>query len=84
MTIELKFETWLAAQQHRDDFTGDLARALSSKTIVEKLPTRKHNEHSAWVNIVVGIGQPVFIQSFNDAWREYVAEKQRVEDVDSK
>ena len=55
----LKFEKWLINQQYRDDLIGDLARVLSMQNIDRKLSRRKSDEHKNWVEIVIGIAEPL-------------------------
>ena len=72
----LKFEKWLINQQYRDDLIGDLARVLSMQNIDRKLSRRKSDEHKNWVEIVIGIAEPGYIAVFNEAWQEFLLDKE--------
>jgi hypothetical protein len=72
----LKFENWLIIQQYREDLIGDLARVLSMQNIDRKPSRRKLDEHKKWAEIIVGIAQPGYIAVFNEAWQEFLLEKE--------
>jgi hypothetical protein len=76
----LKFEEWLVDQQYREDLIGDLARILSMQKIEQKISRRKPDEHKNWSEIVIGIPEPGYIAAFNEAWQEFLLEKQAVKD----
>jgi hypothetical protein len=77
--VFLKFEEWLVDQQYREDLIGDLARLPDMQNSVQKISRRKPNEHNFWADIVIGISEPGLIPVFNDAWKEYILEKQAAE-----
>jgi hypothetical protein len=77
----LKFEEWLTNQQHREDPTGDLAHVLSTQDVNNHSSRRKPDEHKNWVDIVVGISEPGYISVFNEAWQEFLLEKQAETDL---
>ena len=70
------FEEWLVGQQYREDLIGDLARLPSMQNIVRKPSRRKLDEHKDWADIVVGISEPGYIAVFNEAWQEFLLEKE--------
>jgi hypothetical protein len=72
----LRFEAWLINQQDRQDFVGDLARVLNKPDIERKFPGRKRDEHQNWADIVIRIAQPGHVDAFNEAWQEFLLEKQ--------
>ncbi len=72
----LKFEEWLVDQQHREDRIGDLARILSMQKFEPKDSRRKPNEHKNWVDIVIRLAEPGYIPVFNEAWQEFLLEKE--------
>ncbi len=76
----LRFEEWLINQQYREDLIGDLARVLCMQNIERKPSRRKPDEHKNWAEIVVGIAEPGYIPVFNEAWQEFLLEKQAVKD----
>jgi hypothetical protein len=76
----LRFEEWLINQQYREDLIGDLARVLCMQNIERKPSRRKPDEHKNWAEIVVGIAEPGYIAVFNEAWQEFLLEKQAVKD----
>ena len=72
----LKFEKWLINQQYRDDLIGDLACVLSMQNI-DRIPSRrKQDEHKNWAEIVIGITEPGYIAVFNEAWQEFLLDRQ--------
>lgn len=72
----LRFEAWLIDQQERADLVGNLARVLSQQEGSYKLPGRKIDEHKNWADVVVRTNQPGHIDAFNEAWQEFVLERQ--------
>ena len=76
----VRFEEWLANQQYREDLIGDLARLPSMQNIVRRPSRRKPDEHKNWADIVVGISDPGYIAVFNQAWQEFLLEKQAAKD----
>ena len=76
----VRFEEWLIGQQYREDLIGDLARVLSMQNFDRKPSRRKPDEHKNWAEIVVGIAEPGYIPVFNEAWQEFLLEKQAVKD----
>ena len=76
----LRFEEWLFDQQYRDDLIGDLARVLSMQNIDRKPSRRKSDEHKNWVEIVIGIAEPGYIAVFNEAWQEFLLDKEAAAD----
>ncbi len=72
----LRFEEWLLSQQYREDLIGDLARVPSMQNIDHKASKRKSDEHKDWADIVIRIAEPGHIAVFNDAWQEFLMEKQ--------
>ena len=76
----VRFEEWLANQQYREDFIGDLARLPSMQNIDRRPSRRKHNEHKNWAEIVIGIAEPGYITVFNEAWQEFLMEKEAAAD----
>jgi hypothetical protein len=80
--MSLKFEEWLAVQHEREDYIGAFARGLNVDSIGEKLPRRKHNEHAIWVNIVISMGQPEYVTTFNVAWQEFLLAKEAAEEAE--
>jgi hypothetical protein len=76
----LKFEKWLINQQYREDLIGDLARVLSMQNTDSKLSRRKLDEHKKWTEIIVGIAEPGYIAVFNEAWQEFLLDKEAAAD----
>ena len=76
----LRFEEWLINQQYRDDLIGDLARVLSMQNIDRKTSRRKSDEHKNWAEIVIGIAEPGYIAVFNEAWQEFLLDKEAAAD----
>jgi hypothetical protein len=76
----LKFEEWLIEQQQREDFVGDLARAPDMRKVDHKPSRRKSDEHKYWADIVIRLAQPGQVAAFNDAWQEFLLEKQAAEE----
>jgi hypothetical protein len=76
----LKFEKWLINQQYRDDLIGDLARVLSMQNTDRKPSRRRLDEHKKWVEIIVGIPEPGYIAVFNEAWQEFLLDKEAAAD----
>jgi hypothetical protein len=76
----LRFETWLHDQQYREDSVGHLARASGMHNVIHKPSRRKPDEHKNWVDVVVTIAGPGYIDGFNDAWQEYLLAKQTAND----
>ena len=76
----LRFEEWLFDQQYRDDLIGDLARVLSMQNIDRKPSRRKLDEHKNWAEIVIGIAEPGYIAVFNEAWQEFLLDRQAATD----
>jgi len=76
----VRFEEWLVDQQYREDLIGDLARLPSMQNIDRKPSRRKRNEHKNWAEIVIGIAEPGYITVFNQAWQEFLLEKQAAKD----
>jgi hypothetical protein len=74
--IILKFEEWLIDQQDREDLIGDLARVLSMQDLEQKSSKRKSDEHKKWADIVIRIPEPRFRDVFNEAWQEFLLEKE--------
>ncbi len=72
----LKFEEWLTDQQYREDFVGDLARSPDIRNEDLRPSKRKNDEHKYWADIVTKLSQPGFVAAFNDAWQEFLLEKQ--------
>jgi hypothetical protein len=72
----LKFEEWLIHQQDREDFVGDLARALVASEIIIKPSGRRTDEHKNWADLVIGMAQPEHVATFNVAWQEFLLQKQ--------
>ena len=72
----VRFEEWLVNQQYRDDLIGDLARILSMQNIERKSSKRKKDEHKNWADIVIGIAEPGYIAAFNEAWQEFILQRQ--------
>jgi len=72
----LKFEDWLLHQQHREDFVGDLARVVDRQEVIHRSSRYRHDEHKNWADIVVRIAQPGYIEAFNEAWQEFLSDKQ--------
>lgn len=77
----LKFEEWLAKQQHRKDLVGELARLPSMQNMDEKSSRRKADEHKRWADLVIGSADPGQIAVFNEAWQEFLLAKQAVFDA---
>lgn len=77
--MSLKFEDWLVEQQGRKDHVGAFARGLNVDGFAEKSSRRKHNEHATWVDVVIAMGQPEYVISFNVAWQEFTEDKAAVE-----
>lgn len=80
-TVILKFEEWLVDQQTRKDPVGDLAHVLSMQDMDRQLSKRKPDEHKKWVDVVIGIQKPEFIDIFNEAWQEFLLAKQLSKDA---
>ena len=76
----VRFEEWLANQHYREDLIGDLARLQSMQNIEHKPSRRKPDEHKNWADIVVGIAEPGYITVFNEAWQEFLLEKEAAAD----
>ncbi|KAA3661597.1 MAG: hypothetical protein DWQ04_15915 [Chloroflexi bacterium] len=72
----MNFEAWLIAQQNREDLIGDLARILIMQNIEQKSSRRKPDEHKTWVDTVIRIAKPEYINVFNEAWQEFLLAKQ--------
>jgi hypothetical protein len=76
----VRFEEWLVDQQHREDFIGDLARLPGMQNIDRKPSRRKPDEHKSWAEIVIGIPEPGYIAVFNEAWQEFLLDRQAATD----
>jgi hypothetical protein len=76
----LKFEKWLINQQYRDDLIGDLARVLSMQNTDRKPSRRRLDEHKKWAEIIVAIAEPGYIAVFNEAWQEFLLDKEAAAD----
>jgi len=74
--MAIRFEEWLIDQQYREDFIGELARALSMQDIEHKASRRKVDEHKDWTEIVIKIADPGYVAIFNEAWQEFLLAKQ--------
>ena len=74
--MTLKFEEWLINQQDREDVIGDFARVLNKQDVLDKVSTRKQDEHKNWADIVIKIVQPGYIGVFNAAWQEFLLARQ--------
>lgn len=72
----LRFEAWLIDQRERQDLVGDLARVLNKPEMAHKFPARKNDEHKNWAEVVIRTEQPGYIDAFNDAWQEFLLERQ--------
>lgn len=80
----LKFEEWLIDQQDREDFIGDLARLLGLPDIAPKPSGRNTDEHKNWADIVTRMAQPGDVATFNEAWQQFLVEKQAVVEFSKK
>jgi hypothetical protein len=74
------FEEWLIDQQNRVDLIGNLAR-LPRMQKIDRINSRgKRDEHKNWADIVIRIAEPGYIDVFNEAWQEFLLEKQAATD----
>jgi hypothetical protein len=78
--MNLKFEKWLINQQYREDLIGDLARVLSMQNADRRPSRRRLDEHKKWAEIIVGIAEPAYIAVFNEAWQEFLLDKEAAAD----
>jgi len=78
----VRFEEWLANQHYREDLIGDLARLPIMQNVDRKPSKQKHNEHKKWVEIVIRIAEPRYIRVFNEAWQEFLLEKEAANSLD--
>lgn len=78
----MKFREWLKEQQDRKDNIGVLARALAGKERGPLSKKRRWDEHRYWVNIVTRLNKPRYNYVFNDAWQEYLEDKETAEEND--
>jgi hypothetical protein len=76
----VRFEEWLVGQQYREDLIGNLARLPSMQNVDRQPSRRKPDEHKNWADIVIGISEPGYIAVFNQAWQEFLLEKQEAND----
>ncbi|MCI0398659.1 MAG: hypothetical protein L0332_34220 [Chloroflexi bacterium] len=77
----LRFEEWLIGQQYREDLIGDFARILDTQDISHKFSRRQLDEHKSWADIVIRIGEPGHVVTFNEAWQEFLLAKQAAADT---
>lgn len=75
----MKFREWLQEQQEREDNIGVLARALAGKEGRPMSKKRRWDEHRHWVNIVTRMNKPRLNYVFNNAWQEYLEDKELAE-----
>jgi hypothetical protein len=73
----LTFQSWLSDQDHRQDAVGQLARYLGDRGDNYLPGRRKMDEHKKWADIISWQGKPEYVISFNQAWREYQASKDK-------
>ena len=71
------FQSWLSRQDHRQDDVGKLARFLADRGDNYTPGRRRTDEHKKWADIISWQGKPEYMVSFNQAWREYEASKDK-------